>query len=300
MSPHYVGSVVLTVVLVLMQSGIVCGGDDSAEIKAARTFLGTDARWTRIFTFDDDVQAEVGTKVKSGKVISRVLGAKFKPMPYLLFEPVNYNGSGVVWIDGRGLSQLCESGRISDDVKPGPAIGMLLEKQFALTALELPSTPAFRAGESQAADSLLAVRVRATLAAIATALPFVYQVDIVGTGDAGPAVLLASAFLNDLKPEERKKIRYVIADLQGATVETTTREGDPLFLPGAAEYGGIPGIAALNGTQKMIVAGTMNTPAAELEVLKKAYDAAGNSKALKLIEESLSDELILDLVTAKE
>ena len=73
MSPHYVGSVVLTVVLVLMPSGIVCGGDDSAEMKAARAFLGTDARWTRIFTFDDDVQAEVGTKVKSGKVISRVV-----------------------------------------------------------------------------------------------------------------------------------------------------------------------------------------------------------------------------------
>jgi len=300
MSPHHVGSVILTVVLVLMQSGIVCGGDDSAEMKAARTFLGTDVRWTRIFTFDDDVQAEVGTKVKSGKVISRVLGAKFVPMPYLLFEPANYNGSGVLWIDGRGLSQICESGRASDDVKPGPAAGMLLERQFAVIAVELPSTPAFRAGQLQAADSLLAVRVRAILAAIATALPHVYQVDIVGTGDAGPAVLLASAFLNDLKPEQRKKIRYVIADLQGATVGTTSIEGNPIFLPGASEFGGIPGIAALNGTQKMIVSGTMSTPAAELQVLEKAYEVAGNAQLLKLIEESLSDELVLDLVIAKE
>ena len=304
MKPNLAASVVLSIVLLAIGSGSLFASDeqtpDAAALTAVRQSLGTDPRWTRLYTYDDDIQVTVGPGIRSGKVISRVAKAAIDPMSYLLFEPTNFNGSGVLWIDGMGPAHLCVPGRKPDDVKPVPAVSSLLKSDYAVLSAELPSTPVFRAGQPRAEDSLLAVRVRAVLAAVATTLPHAYQLDVVGTGDAGPAVLLASAFLNDLKPEDRKKIRYVMADLRGINLESTTKKESAFFLPGAPEFGGIPGIAALNVTQKLTVAGTMETPALELQMLEKAFQAPGNPGSLKLMRESLSDELLVDLLTANK
>jgi hypothetical protein len=304
--------VVLSVVLLAIASSSLFANEEKAAATAqpaenanaavltsARKTLGTDARWTRIYTYDDDVQTTVGNRVKSGKVISRVSTAAIDPMSYLLFEPSDFNGSGVLWIDGKGSSHLCEPGRKPDDVKPTSAVQSLLERNYAVLSVDLPASPSFRAGEPRAEDTLLAVRVRAILAAVASALPLAYQLDVVGTGDAGPAVLLASTFLNDLKPDDRKKIRFVMADLRGMNLGSTTKKANAFFLPGASEFGGIPGIAALNATQKLTVAGTMETPAAELQSLEKAFADAGDAAKLTLIKEALSDELLVQLLTAK-
>lgn len=302
MKPNLAASVTLSIVLLAIGSGSLFANDeqtpDAAALNAVRKSLGTDARWTRLYTYDDDIQVTVGPGIRSGKVISRVAKAAIDPMSYLLFEPANFNGSGVLWIDGRGLSHLCLPDRKPDDVKPAPAVSSLLDSDYAVLSAELPATPVFRAGQARAEDSLLAVRVRAILAAVAATLPHAYQLDVVGTGDAGPAVLLASAFLNDLKSEDRKKIRYVMADLRGINLEVTTRKEHAFYLPGASEFGGIPGIAALNVTQKLTVAGTMETPALELEMLEMAFQASGKSGSLKLIKEPLSDELLVELLIA--
>ena len=101
------------------------------------------------------------------------------------------------------------------------------------------------------------------------------------------------------EPDEGKKIRYVIIDLHGGNAESIVKPEHVLYLPGAIEFGGIPGIAALNGTQKLTIAGMKTTPAAEIQVLEKAYEISGNSNALKLVSEPLSDELLIDLLIRK-
>ena len=44
----------------------------------------------------------------------------------------------------------------------------------------------------------------------------------------------------------------------------------------------------------------METPALELQMLEKAFQAPGNPGSLKLMRESLSDELLVDLLTANK
>ena len=311
MKSHRVGLFLLSTVLVLNESRFLIADDPARKSNAAEAtsdevkgglagagkFLAVDSRWSRLYTYDS--QVSVGTQVNSGMVISRVPRAAIAPMKYLLFEPDNFNGSGVLWIDGTGLAHLCTSDSKPDDIRPSPAVRKLLDGSYAVVSAELPAISKPAEGGLPMENSLLALRVRAALAAIAATLPHAFQLDIVGTGDAGPAVLLASAFLKELKPDEGKKIRYVITDLHGANAESIVKPEHALYLPGAIEFGGIPGIAALNGTQKLTIAGMKTTPAAEIQVLEKAYEVSGNPKALKLISEPLSDELLVELLTAK-
>jgi hypothetical protein len=311
MKSHRVGLFLLSTVLVVIESRSLFADDPARKSNAAEAtsrevsgglagagkFLGVDSRWSRLYTYESQVSA--GTQVKSGMVISRVPRAAIEPMKYLLFEPDNFNGSGVLWIDGAGLAHLCTSDSKPDDIRPSPAVRKLLDGSYAVVSAELPAISKSAEGGLPMENSLLALRVRATLAAIAATLPHAFKLDIVGTGDAGPAVLLASAFLKELKPDEGKKIRYVIIDLHGANAESIVKPEHVLYLPGAIEFGGIPGIAALNGTQKLTIAGMKTTPAAEIQVLEKAYEISGNSNALKLVSEPLSDELLIDLLIRK-
>jgi hypothetical protein len=311
MKSHRVGLFLLSTVLVMIESRSLFADDPARKSNAAEAtsaevnggmagagkFLAVDSRWSRLYTYDS--QVSVGTQVKSGMVISRVPRAAIEPMKYLLFEPDNFNGSGVLWIDGAGLAHLCTSDSKPDDIRPSSAVRKLLDGSYAVLSAELPTDVKLAAGGLPMENSLLALRVRATLAAIAATLPHTIQLDIVGTGDAGPAVLLASAFLKELKPDDGKKIRYVITDLHGANAESIVKPEHALFLPGANDFGGILGIAALNGTQKLIIAGMKTTPAAEIQVLEKAYEISGNSNALKLVSEPLSDELLIDLLIRK-
>lgn len=311
MNLQRVGLFLLSTVFVMIESRSIWADDpartskaaeatsteDTGGLAGARKFLGVDSRWSRLYTYDS--QAPVGTQVKSGMVISRVPRAAIEPMKYLLFEPDNFNGSGVLWIDGAGLAHLCTSDSMPNDVRPTPTVRKLLDGSYAVLSAELPAITKPAAGSLPTEKSLLAHRVRATLAAIASALPHAIQLDIIGTGDAGPAVLLASAFLKELKPDETKKIRYVITDLHSANLESIAKPEHAFYLPGAAAFGGVPGIAALNGTQKLTIAGTKTTPAAEIQVLEKAYEVSGNPAALKLISEPLSDTVLVELLTGK-
>ncbi len=63
----------------------------------------------------------------------------------------------------------------------------------------------------------------------------VQKIELVGTGDAGPCVLLVAALLGD-------KISGVMADARGLSYESVPPNTDALFLPGALKYGGLGGL----------------------------------------------------------
>jgi len=135
----------------MIESRAICADDPAGKSNAAEAtpgevigglagagkFLALEPRWSRLYTYDS--QVSVGTQVKSGMVISHVPRAAIKPMKYLLFEPDNFNGSGVLWIDGAGLAHLCTSDSKPDDIRPSPAVRKLLDGSYAVVSAELPA-----------------------------------------------------------------------------------------------------------------------------------------------------------------
>lgn len=210
----------------------------------------------------------------------------------------------VFWFDGKGKGVLFDANE-----KPIPAVQKLLAAPAGVMSLDL-----FLTGEYGApADSdyrpvregfdgftfgynrpLLAHRVRDILAPIAmlSAEPNAEQkrIYLIGTGEAGPWVLLAAAVVGD-------KIDGAFVDLGGFGFGNVKSIGDQNYLPGALKYGGIGGLAALAAPTELVVAGTKGVPENELAPLRQVYEAAGGK--LTLQEEPLDINKVVERITGK-
>jgi hypothetical protein len=202
-------------------------------------------------------------------------------MPWVLLRTDTANGTVVLWIDGQGKSHL-----FGPDGKPTAQVRKLLDAGNAVVSVDLFQTGEFLepnkpisptkvnskyAGYTFGYNStLLANRVHDVLTAVAALKKNeqVQKIELVGTGDAGPCVLLAAALLRD-------KVASIMADARGLSYETIPATTDPLYLPGALKYGGLGGLAALAAPTKLEVFGTEGISAAELEPLSTVYKSAG-------------------------
>ncbi|MEX0717557.1 MAG: acetylxylan esterase [Planctomycetaceae bacterium] len=123
---------------------------------------------------------------------------------------------------------------------------------------------------------LLAHRVRDVLTLVAwlRGLSGREPIYLIGTGEAGPWVLLAAAIAGD-------KIDGAFVDLGGFGFGKIESIGDQNYLPGALKYGGIGGLAALAAPTELFIAGTKGVPENELAPLRQVYEAAGGKLTLQ-------------------
>ncbi len=212
-------------------------------------------------------------------------------LPWVLLRPDVFNGTVVLWIDGQGKSHLFGS-----DGKPSRQVRKLLDAGNAVVSVDLfltgeflePGKPVMLtkvnskyAGYTFGYNrSLLANRVHDILTAVGGLRKNdqVQKIELVGTGEAGPCVLLAAGLLRD-------QVAGVMADARSLSYENIPPTTDPLFLPGALKYGGLGGLAALAAPTKLEVFGTEGIPVEELAPLSAVYKSAGGlvlTKAMPL------------------
>jgi hypothetical protein len=204
-------------------------------------------------------------------------------IPVVGLIPPAFSGTVVVWIDGQGKSHLFdEQGRPTDPVRK------LLDSGRGVISADVFLTGEFVADGEQAElpeinekyhgytfgynRPVLSNRVRDVLTVVHAALAkdTVTSVELVGTGEAGPWVLLAAGLTGD-------RVRQVVADVQGSGFQNVSDVSDPMFLPGALRYGGIGGLAALSAPTKLCVAGLRSVAPQERQPLATVYKAAGGT-----------------------
>lgn len=239
--------------------------------------------------------------LSSGEIIHKGLIVRSddrSKIPFIALESNTFNGTGTIWIDGAGKSHLLDA-----EGKPKPHVQKLLAEGHAVASVDLllmgesaPSdgrTNHLKISEDYAGKTfaynrpLFAERVRDTVASIAITLaePNVSRIQLVGTGEAAPVVLLAATQLRGL-------VHEVVVDLEGKNLSQIQTSSDPLFLPGALKYGGLGGLAALAAPVKLTLGGTRGLSAEELAPLQSMYSV--ESAPLTLTPEGLTDEQIAE------
>ncbi|MEX0700849.1 MAG: hypothetical protein WD069_02025 [Planctomycetales bacterium] len=191
---------------------------------------------------------------------------------------------GVMWLDGKGKSALFDG-----EGKPIAPVKTLLDASIAVSSADPFLTGEYTDDGKPAAFEvregfdgfvygynrpLLVNRVRDILMFVTQGRPQEAKFYLIGTGEAGPWVLLAAAIAGD-------KIDGAFVDLGGFGFGNVTSIGDQNYLPGALKYGGIGGLAALAAPTELVVAGTKGIPESELAPLRKVYEAAGGKLTLQ-------------------
>jgi hypothetical protein len=266
---------------------------------AARVMLDSGAPGSGQFDLQEAGKSNVGPYELFKGTCSRKGAGEQMPVATLI--PEEFDGSVVLWLDGRGKSAL-----FADDGAPQPAVEKLLRAGMAVASADLFLTgeyitrpedaqypvqggfPGYTFGYNR---PLLSHRVHdvLTLIGAARAQPDVKEVHLVATGEAGPWALLARALAGDL-------VASTTVDLGGFTFTRVTDAADPMLLPGALRYGDIGGIAALSAPAELTVYGAPDDAAgAQLKPLAAAYRAAGGQ--LTLHDDSLTpDDVVRRLV----
>jgi hypothetical protein len=135
--------------------------------------------------------------------------------------------------------------------------------------------------------TLLANRVHDILTAVACAriLPGVKKVDLVGLGEAGPWVLLARGQCGDA-------VARTAADVNGFRFEKVRTTSDPMMMPGALKYGGLPALAALAAPGELFTYNHRGTGMGRW--LKPAYAAAAAPGHWEQSSESIPAAKLVD------
>jgi hypothetical protein len=185
-----------------------------------------------------------------------------------------FDGTVVVWIDPNGAVK-------------GPDIenaAVLTVDVLGTGSLKLPKGPqvdgkfaGYTFGYNR---SLLANRVHDILTAVAFARgrEGVKKVMLVGTGQAGPWVLLARGLCGDA-------VTRTAADVDGFRFEKVRTNDDEMMLPGALKYGGLPALAGLAAPGELFVWNVRGSGSGKW--LKPVYKAAGDAEKLKIDGESV-------------
>lgn len=213
-------------------------------------------------------------------------GSDEERIPFVaLFSP-SFSGTTVLWLDGAGKSHLFGS-----DGLPKPAVRKLLDAGLAVASADVfltgeylsdSRTQAVQVDENYCGYTfgynrpVLSSRVRdvVTMISAVTRYPNVERLHLVGTGEAGPWVLLARGMAGDL-------VDKTLVDVHGFGFGRVAMTDDPMFLPGALKYGGIGGLAALAAPAPLTIMGIEGVPAEELEALRRVYSATNGKLMLE-------------------
>jgi len=202
-------------------------------------------------------------------------------IPIVAIIPDQFNGTVVLWIDGQGKDRLfAESGEVISPVAGLLKKGLGVISADVFLTGEFLADPAQRVAEQKVErfvgytfgynPPLVAQRVRDILTVLGGIgrFPVIQKVNLVGTGGAGPWVLLARALARD-------KVATCLVDLEGFGFSQIRNTSDPMMLPGALRYGGLGGLAALAAPGTLHLYGVRDAARDEAGPLERIYQASG-------------------------
>jgi dienelactone hydrolase len=203
-----------------------------------------------------------------------------------------HDGSVVVWVHPKGKASLFENGKLT------PAARAVLDRKAAILAVDVFGTGELAIDKPQVNDRyagytfgynrpLLGERVHDILTAVAFARsrPQVTAVHLVGWEAAGPWVVLARALMGE-------QVARTAADLSRFRFENVRAGDDPMMLPGALKYGGLPAFAAACLEGELLLHNQRGTGVDGLT--RAAYGMAGAADRLRLEPEELSAEQVVE------
>jgi dienelactone hydrolase len=210
-------------------------------------------------------------------------------IPALLLAPPGGFDSVVVWVHLDGKAGVVPGG------VPDPAARLLLDGRVAILAPDVFLTGEFGDAKAQAVNAeyagytfgynrpVLANRVHDLLTAVAYArgLPGVRRVDLVGSGKAGPWVLLARALCGDA-------VARTVANVDGFRFDSVRTTADEMMLPGALKYGGLPAFTALCCPGELYLHNVRDSGVAPFAT--DAYRAGGVSDRLHVLADAVTPE----------
>jgi dienelactone hydrolase len=217
---------------------------------------------------------------------------KGEQLPALGIRGPKFDGTVVVWIHPQGKRSLMKEGKLVG------AAQAILDKQAAILAVDVLGTGEFEDAKLPAIDEkyagytfgynrpLLANRVHDILTAVAFAKAHdeTKRVHLVGFDKAGPWVALARALCGDA-------VTRTAVDFDQFRFEKITATSDPMLLPGALKYGGLPALTALAAPGELLVHNHRGTGSGQW--LPDAYAAAGESGRLHRKQEKETPEQIV-------
>jgi dienelactone hydrolase len=226
-------------------------------------------------------------------------------VPFFWSFPGRTTDQWVLWLHPNGKASLFENG------KWNPAAKALLDNNFGVFSIDLLGTGELVGGKPFAVDknyagytygynrSLLAQRVQDALTAISLIRRMFFKdktvyggneeggkpVHLVGWGEMGPVAILAKALAGDA-------VAKLAADMNQFRFEAIKDTADPMMLPGAVKYGGLPTFLALCAPGAALVHNHAGTASGKLS--KAAYDAAGASDKLTRVDAKLDDAKVVE------
>jgi dienelactone hydrolase len=203
----------------------------------------------------------------------------------------------VVWIHPKGKASLFEKGGWV------PAAKAILEKGYGIIAPDVFLTGEQVGEKPYTVDKnyagytygynrpVLAQRVHDILTTVTRTDGLVKEgesrgpVHLLGWGEFGPVAVLAKALAGD-------KVAKVAADLNQFRFENVKDTADPMMLPGAVKYGGLPAFLALCAPGELLVHNHEGTASGRL--LRAAYEAAGGKDKLTRVNDKLDDMKVVE------
>ena len=199
----------------------------------------------------------------------------------------------VVWLHPAGKSSLLADGKVNPEVRK------LLDAGFAVVAPDLlgvgeqsftKRTPVDKgyAGYTFGYNrSPLAnwVHDALTMVAFGKSILKVKTLHVVGFGPMGVVAVLAKALAGDA-------VTKTAADLNQFRFENVKDVNDPMMLPGAVKYGGLPAFLALCSPGEVLAHNHRGTNTGKLP--KAAYDAAGAPTKLTRSDDKLDDTKVVE------
>ncbi|HEY2584832.1 MAG TPA: acetylxylan esterase [Tepidisphaeraceae bacterium] len=237
-----------------------------------------------------------GIRIETGALARR---GTTEAAPFVSLVPADWNGTVLIWVHPDGKASLFD-----DTGKPTADVRRLLDAKLAVISADLFLTGEFVPGGKPAGiptasgyskqkyagfyygynRGILANRVHDLLSEIAVVRGWTgtRKIDLVATGDVGPAALLARALAGDA-------IASAAIDLGGFDFDQVKADDDPMMLPGGRKYGGINGFVPLCASGETMLCGIRKSA---------TFDRAQATKQVALREGPMRAADWIDSMTA--
>lgn len=199
----------------------------------------------------------------------------------------------VIWLHPHGKTSLFPDGKRSSELKTLSDAGFAVVAPDLLGTGENALTKPYQVDKGFAGytygynRSLLANRVHdaLTLIAFGKSMLKATTIHLVGWGEMGVVAVLAKALAGDA-------VARTAADLNQFRFENIKDTADPMMLPGAVKYGGLPAFLALCAPGAVFIHNHRGTASGKLP--RAAYEAAGASDNLTRATEKVDGMKIVE------
>ncbi|HZK81606.1 MAG TPA: hypothetical protein VFC46_11075, partial [Humisphaera sp.] len=275
---------------------------DAAKLGEFRHIVGTALRHmvaTDLFEPKDVGAESLGVVERNNFRAHRLLLSRAgggEQIPAMLFLPNKATADGTLLVHPDGKAAFIDASG-----NPGPLLAGLLDKGHTVLAIDTFLTGEFNLPNkpTPAPDpligffpcfnrTLLAQRVHDILIAVAYlhGRDGIKSVNLVGIQDAGPWCLLARGLCHD-------EVSRTAVDVGGFSFARVKDVADPLYLPGALKYGGLPALAALSAPGELLLSNAGNFDASWVRDAYRSAGADPESRRLRIENQPMKTEQLL-------